>query len=187
MSETRENPTSMTSAPASGMPSRINHLCGGPSACGAVSARLLLPLVLLLTTANAALPPAFAIDGDEPGAWPQILSSVGFPTGTSLPAGIYVVRNSSTTPVKDLLARIDSGAFVILEGESDFAAALGFEATKQHVVVRSIVDQRAPAVPVVWERPLELPVFSIPKNARVFASERWQQIPLMAGLQRGKG
>ncbi|HZU25678.1 MAG TPA: hypothetical protein VFA04_09155, partial [Bryobacteraceae bacterium] len=144
-------------------------------------------LVSLCIAAQAATSPAFAIDGDDPGAWPRILSSVGFVTGTNLPAGIYVVRNSSATPVKDLLARIDAGAFVILEGESDFASAVGFEPTKQHVVVRSIVDERAPALPIVWEKTLELPVFSIPKNAHLFAVERWQHAPLMAGLQRGKG
>jgi hypothetical protein len=55
------------------------------------------------------------------------------------------------------------------------------------VVVRSIVDQRAPSLPIVWEKALELPVFKVPKNARLFAVERWRQAPLMAGLQRGKG
>jgi len=135
----------------------------------------------------AAQPMSWAVDGDDPGAWPQILSSVGFTTGGSLPAGIYVVRNSSVTPVKDLLARIDAGAFVVLEGESDLATALGFEAGKKRVVVHSIIDSRAPRLSIVWEKSLELPVFSVPKEATVFAVERWEKAPLMAGLKRGAG
>ncbi len=37
----------------------------------------------------------------------------------------------------------------------------------QRVVVRSIVDQHAPKLPIVWESPLEIPVFSVPKDASV--------------------
>jgi hypothetical protein len=150
--------------------------------------RISLALVLACSAAcGAALPPAYAIDGDDPGAWPQILSSIGFTTGTGLPAGIYVVRNSSSTPVNDLLKRIEAGAFVIVEGESDLATALGFQATKKRVVVRSIIDHRAPGLSIVWEKALELPVFTLPKEARIFAVERWTGAPLLAGLKRGSG
>ena len=45
----------------------------------------------------------------------------------------------------------------------------------------------APKLRIVWEKPLELPVFEIPKEARVFARERWQDAPLMAGFRRGAG
>jgi hypothetical protein len=34
---------------------------------------------------------------------------------------------------------------------------------------------------------LDLPVFEIPKEACLFAAERWQSIPLMAGFRRGRG
>ena len=46
---------------------------------------------------------------------------------------------------------------------------------------------RAPKLQIVWEKSLELPVFEIPKEAQVFAAERWQAVPLMAGFKRPKG
>ncbi len=45
----------------------------------------------------------------------------------------------------------------------------------------------APKLRIVWEKPLELPVFEMPKEARVFARERWLGAPLMAGFRRGAG
>ena len=144
-------------------------------------------LLISMTACALALPPSYAIDGDDPGSWPRILSSIGFTTGTGLPAGIYVVRNSSTTPVNDLLKRIDSGAFIIVEGECDLATALGFQATKKRVVVHSIVDRHSPVLSIVWGKPLELAVFNVPKEARIFANERWTNAPLLAGLKRGAG
>ena len=136
-------------------------------------------MLLLAVCASAAnLPVTFTIDGGDPGAWPQILSSIGFPR-----AGIRA--DSMTTP--ELLASVRGGAFAILEGESDTAARLGFVATKRHVVVRSVVDRHAPKLSIVWEKELTLPVFEVPKDARVFAEERWDHAPLVAGMKLGKG
>lgn len=104
-----------------------------------------------LFAAAANSPVSFSIDGDDPGAWPQILSSVGFTQGHGLPSGIFVVRaGSALSP--ELLNRVRAGGFAILEGESDTATKLGFIATKQNVVVRSIVDRRAPKLSIVWEK-----------------------------------
>src|SRR5208283_3702022 len=82
----------------------------------------------------ASSPVSFSIDGDDPGAWPQILCSVGFAQGHGLPSGIFVVRAGST-PSPELRNRVRTGAFAILEGESDTATKLGFIATKNNVVV----------------------------------------------------
>ena len=138
------------------------------------------PTLLMLTVcASAANPPvAFTIDGGDPGAWPQILSSIGFPQ-TSVRAG------GMTAP--ELLDWVRGGAFAILEGESDSATKLGFIATKKQVVVRSVLDKRAPKLSIVWEKELQLPVFEVPKDARVFAEERWQHAPLVAGMKLGNG
>ncbi|MGA3025349.1 MAG: hypothetical protein ABSF98_11300 [Bryobacteraceae bacterium] len=147
----------------------------------------LVPFLFLAACARAGfLPVSFTIDGDEPGPWPQILSSVGFSGGRGLPAGIFVVR-AGGTPAPELLDRVRAGGFAILEGESGMAAKLGFVATKKHVVVRSIVDRRAPKLSIVWEKELDLPVFAVPKDAQVFAEERWQHAPLMAGMKVGGG
>ncbi len=131
-------------------------------------------------------PVSFSIDGDEPGAWPEILSSVGFAQGHGSSAGIFVVR-AGATPPPQILDRVRAGAYAILEGESDVAVKLGIVATNKRVVVRSIVDHRNPKLSIVWEKELDLPVFEVPKDARIFAVERWQRAPMMAGMQVGSG
>ncbi len=55
------------------------------------------------------------------------------------------------------------------------------------VIVRSIEDEHAPKLHIVWEKPLDLAVFEMPPEARLFARERWQHAPLMAGFRRGCG
>jgi hypothetical protein len=41
---------------------------------------------------------------------------------------------------------------------------------------------RRPKLSIVWQKALDLPRFTIPKMARVFASERWTGAPLVAGF-----
>ncbi|HTP86234.1 MAG TPA: hypothetical protein VMJ34_04775, partial [Bryobacteraceae bacterium] len=130
-------------------------------------------------------PVSFAVVGDDSGAWPQILSSVGFAQGHGLPVGVYVIRGGEAPP--ELMDRVNQGAFAILEGDSEVTAKLGFVATKKRVVVQSIVDRRAPKLEIVWEKEQELPVFEMPKTAVVFAEERWQHAPMLAGMNVGKG
>ena len=37
------------------------------------------------------------------------------------------------------------------------------------MIVRSVEDVRAPKLRIIWEKPLEMPVFEIPTEARIFA------------------
>jgi len=148
--------------------------------------RLCIVLTLCSCLRAANLPVSFNVDGDEPGPWAEILSSVGFTQGHGLPVGVFVVRGGGT-PSAELMDRVREGGFAVLEGESAFAAKLGFVATQKQVVVRSIVDHRAPKLSIVWEKELDIPVFDVPKNARVFAEERWQRAPVMAGMKMGSG
>ena len=48
-------------------------------------------------------------------------------------------------------------------------------------------DVHDPKLPIVWEQALEMPRFAVPANARVFARERWEGAPLLAGFRRGAG
>src|SRR6185437_7233749 len=84
-------------------------------------------------------------------------------------------------------SRVAKGTLLIVEGESPLAAAFGFHASAKHVTVRSVEDVHAPDLRIVWERAADLPVFQIPKGARVFAREKWEQAPLIAGFRRGAG
>src|SRR5690348_3416206 len=138
----------------------------------------------------ASLPAAtfsYNVAGEDAGPWPRILSSIGFSTAAGGPANLFIVRSVAAGSVPQWLQRIDQGALVVIEGDSDLADALGFRAGKKHVVVRSIVDQCAPRLPIVWEKPVELPVFEIPKQAKVFTRERWEGAPLVAAIRRGSG
>src|SRR3984885_5802636 len=114
----------------------------------------------------------YHIAGDDPGPWPQIFSSIGITRAAGGPANLFVVRNVAPGSVPQWLQRIEQGGIVVLEGEGELAAALGITPSKQHVVVRSIVDQHAPKLAIVWEAPLEIPIFNVPKDASVLAAER---------------
>src|SRR5580698_4437039 len=129
----------------------------------------------------------YSIVGDDPGSWPQILSAVGLAPAANGPASLFVVRQAAPGSVPQWIRRVEQGGVVVLEGESDLASAFGIKAATKRVVVRSIVDQRAPKLSIVWETPLEIPVFELPKDASVLAAERWDHAPVMATLHRGSG
>jgi hypothetical protein len=147
--------------------------------------RLLISLAIALPLAGASF--SYHVAGDDTGPWPAILSSVGFTPNTGGPTNLFVVRSGAPASAKQWIERLEKGSFIVLEGESELAAALGFTPTARHVVVRSIVDVHAPKLPIVWEKELDLRRFNIPKEAEVFAAERWENVPLMASVKRGSG
>ncbi len=126
----------------------------------------------------------FHVLGDDAGSWPDVLRSVGLVPGQG---GIYVVRPGESAPGAEWLERAVQGAYVILEGESEAAAMFGLQPGAKRVVVRNVEDQHAPRLPIIWEKSLELPVWSVPARATVFARERWTGAPLVAGFRHGKG
>src|SRR5581483_4166402 len=149
-----------------------------------------LRVSFLVLGVSACLPAAtlnYQVVGDDPGPWPQIFASIGIMRSASGPASLFVVRPKALASPSQWIPRIEQGATVILEGQSDLAAALGIAPGEKRVVVRGIVDERASKLPIVWESPLEIPVFSLPKDANVLAWERWQKAPLLAALHRGHG
>jgi hypothetical protein len=113
---------------------------------------------------------------DEPGSWPEILGSVGIP-----------LKQASDVPAAMAREQIHSGSVGILEGSSAAAEAFGIVPTAKKVIVRSVVDSRSPKLGIVWEKPQEMPIFSLPADAEIFARERWSGAPLMAGIRWGKG
>ncbi len=141
--------------------------------------------------ATAAFAPAatlhYHVAGDDPGPWPQIFSSIGIARAAGGPANLFVVRNVAPGSVPQWMQRIEQGGLVVLEGEGELAAALGITPGSERVVVRSIVDEHAPKLPIVWESPLEIPVFNIPTDAKVLARERWDHAPVTVALHRGMG
>ena len=147
---------------------------------------LRLPAIASLAV-SAAFCGTFRVSGRDPGPWPAILRSAGFVAAAGGAADVWVVRAGESGDPAPWALRAEEGAFVLLEGESAIATALGFRPGADKVRVASVEDKRQPRLDIIWERPLDLPVFSVPGEARVFASERWRGAPLIAGFQRGAG
>ena len=97
------------------------------------------------------------------------------------------VRQASDIPSATAIEQIKSGAFGILEASSATAESLGIKPGSKRVIVRNVIDERAPKLGIIWEKAQELPVYELPSDARVFVKERWTGAPLMAGFRRGTG
>jgi hypothetical protein len=130
---------------------------------------------------------SFHVMGKDPGSWPAVLSSIGLLNDTAAAARV-VVAPANTPADSEWTQRVEHGTILILEGESPLATAFGFHASaKPRVTVRSVEDLRVPKLRIIWEKPLQVPIFEIPKEARVFTRERNRADPLIAGFRRGSG
>jgi hypothetical protein len=125
--------------------------------------------------------------GDE-GGWAEMLSAIGLTSGASESAGVIVAPRGTDVAAAEWAARVERGTMLVLEGESPLASAFGFRPnSKPRVSVRSVEDLRAPELHIIWGKALDLADFDIPAGARVFARERWQKAPLLAGYRKGAG
>lgn len=106
--------------------------------------RLPASLVLVCSLAGAAELPYFSVLSGDVGAWPEILSSVGFQPKPAGLARIFVAR-AGAAGSSEWAARVEGGAVLILEGESSLAE-LGFRRRKENVRVGS-PDRRAQSKP----------------------------------------
>ncbi|HVO98003.1 MAG TPA: hypothetical protein VMT15_08040 [Bryobacteraceae bacterium] len=148
--------------------------------------RLLTSLLASAAAVFAAPTLSFQVMGSDPGSWAAIFSSIGLHENS--PGDVLVIPAGVQASAAECELRLEHGAFLVLEGQSAAAASFGFRASaKPHVIVHSVEDLRSVKLHIVWGKALEVPVFEVPKEARVFAVERWQGIPLMAGYRRGKG
>jgi len=146
----------------------------------------LLATLLLASTLHAAALPYFSVLSDDPGAWPEILSSIGLQRQPASLAHVFVARSGASASA-EWSSRVEKGAILILEGESSLAELFGFKRSQENARVTSVTDIHRPTLPIVWEKGLELPVFELPRGAQVFARERWNGAPLIAGMRHGAG
>ncbi len=152
--------------------------------------RLLVSLLFAAGLLGAGRPEfryAYHVVGDEPTSWPAVLSSIGLTPAADGPSRLLVLPGGTTADPTVWLPRIAAGALVILEGDSPLAEALGIVASRQRVTTRSLVDVADPKLPIIWQESLDLPRFTLPVAAKVYAHERWSRMPLMAGLRHGAG
>jgi len=141
---------------------------------------------ILLSLPCAAATLTFHIAGDDSGGWPSILSSIGL-QNVAAHADIEVIPAGVATTDTDWPQRVEHGTILVLEGASPLAASFGFRAASQRISVRSVEDLRASQLRIIWEQAADLPRFEIPKEAHVFARDRWEKAPLLAGFRRGSG
>ena len=149
-----------------------------------------LMALICIGRGSAITPFSFHVMGNDPGSWPAVLSSIGMISGSEESARVVVVP-SSVTASAEWLARIDRGTLLILEGPSELCLRriFGFRPKATRITSRSGRSKtlRSPGLQIIWEKPLDLPVFEIPADARVFAREKHQRAPLLAGFRRGSG
>ncbi|MFN0105609.1 MAG: hypothetical protein ACKV2U_26420 [Bryobacteraceae bacterium] len=129
----------------------------------------------------------FHVAGDDPGPWPAIFNSIGMTAGTGGVAHVIVLPAGTPAATSTWRPRVEQGALLILEGGSEFAASLGIAPTDKKVQTRQIRDAHDESISIVWERTLELPVYTLPATAKVFSRERWSNAPMAAGLRLGRG
>jgi len=134
--------------------------------------------ILIIVAASCSLgavgPPTVHVAGDELGAWPSLLGSVG-------------VRAARETATGGWAARVSGGEFLVLEGDCAAGRAFGFRPTARRLKAINVEDLRNPKLDIIWAKPQEVAVFEMPADARVFARERWNGAPLVAGLRQGAG
>jgi len=135
----------------------------------------------------AAVPGTYHVTG-EAGAWNHILGSFGLQPAPPGEARVRVVRTNNSLPARDARAFLAGGGFLILEGDSPLARGFGILPGEQKPVpVRNVIDSFRSKLGIVWEQPVDVSRFSLPADARVFARERWEGIPLVAGWKEGRG
>lgn len=94
-------------------------------------------------------------------------------TQTPLPAPWSKILESVNMRPKNLRVVVGEGSVATRAGET--------------VTVRRIIDSRRPQLEIYWSEPKEIPKFTLQKNAQVFATERWTEAPVLAGVRDGDG
>jgi hypothetical protein len=149
-----------------------------------------LPLAFILFGFSSPLLAApehtgFALAGDPSKGFARILESMGFLAGPLEQARVIVIGRGASGATQDWLAKLDSGAVLVLEGDSPVARALGFAPSGRSVRVKRIRDTRAPVLRITWREPALVPVFRVPPAAKLLATAGGA--PLVARMPHGRG
>lgn len=137
-------------------------------------------LLLSAAVASSAAVPSFRVDGADPGPWRKIFGAVGIAETQNADAQIVVVGSGAATAN---VADITGHRLVILEGVLPAGAKLSGNV----VPVRRVVDTHAPDMQIIWKDSLDVAAVALPADFRVFASEKWKNLPLLAGKRTSGG
>ncbi len=126
---------------------------------------------------------AFRVAGADAKPWTKILGSVGIGPDETDRSEIVIASGTSTAP----LASLAENRIVIVEGLGAATTGLGFKAQAGAVSIRQIRDVHAPNMQIIWERAQDVSAFELPPGYQVFATERWKNLPVLAGKRTGHG
>ncbi len=153
--------------------------------------RTLLLSIVLGSTLRPVLASSssFAVTGTATEPWRRVLSCVGL---TSTPQQGSTISPDTEVLVAGPESTLDVAAysethFVILEGYSKTATALGLTAESRTVSVRQVADTHAIGTRIIWEHAQPVAVPHLPSDFRVFATERWNNTPVLAGKRTVRG
>ena len=130
--------------------------------------------------------PGFFVAAQKRDPWPDMLRSFGLQEQTEKDASVFVLPHDGDITT-DILAKVRSGSVLILEGDGPIAQKLGIAAGTGHLSVRKVIDVRKPKLPILWEKAVDIPRFTVPAEARVLMWDRSRRTPLMAVLKHGAG
>jgi hypothetical protein len=153
------------------------------------SVTLFVSLLLALPMLGAGPPdlPGYYVAGEHEGSWPQLLRTLGLEKQPASKARMLIFPAGSQMDARESLERLNKGALLVLEGDSQLARSLGFLPTSRRLQVRKIEDLRQPELAITWAEKITLPEFLVPGDAQVFCRDKPSRVPLMAGLRRGAG
>jgi hypothetical protein len=129
---------------------------------------------------------SFEVLGDSQG-WPTVLRSIGQSEARPGEGKVILLSDGFEVDTKALLARVESGAILILDGHSDLAASLGLTRLAQQVELRQIRDVASPELPIIWERPELVVAPALTQEWSVRATDRWHNSPALAIRKWGAG
>jgi hypothetical protein len=144
-------------------------------------------LAILVSTALWAGTPdvqGFHVGGASATGWTRLLQCLGLPEQPAAEARVQVLPEGAP---QEWLSRLEGGAVLILEGDSELARQLGFRFTGKQINVRSVEDVQDPKLRIVWEEAAVAPVFTMPTGATVLSRDRRTGTPLVVGFAKGRG
>lgn len=145
-----------------------------------MTSRLISFLAVLPAIASAA---SFQVTGTEPAPWTRIFASVGIRPSVDSSPEIVIAGPKAAMDVAAVAGR----QILVLEGISPAARQLGFAEKTATVAVRRICDAHAPNMQIFWEQPVDVLETQVPDGFQVFATEKWNHLPVLAGKRTGHG
>ena len=138
---------------------------------------------LLAASAIACSAATFRMDGADAAAWGKILGALGITQTSKADADIVVLGAGASSEAESLAQR----QFVIVEGTGPAAKSLGITEKPATVAVRQIRDVHAPKMQIVWQQEQAIHAVNLPAGFQVFATEKWNNVPVLAGRRTAHG